>query len=253
MLRVDHHTHSTFSDGRSTVLDMVRAAAAAGLRTLYVTDHVRRDTDWLPEYTAAVRAAAAQAGPLTVVCGVEAKILDTEGRLDLPADLTGVEHVAIADHRFPTPEGPVAPAEIADLLAGSRIRSDDALDAVTEAIVAAVHQVPTGLSAHLAHLFSVLPKAGLDERAVGAARLGRIAAACRRTDTAVEINEKWRCPSAATAGVLRDLGVRLVAGSDAHIAADIGAWDFAAQVLRAQRAAHPPFGTSDAPRVPGER
>ncbi|MEU0741580.1 PHP domain-containing protein [Streptomyces sp. NPDC006134] len=230
-LAEDFHTHTAFSDGRDSLDAMVRAAAGAGLRTLYVTDHVRRDTRWLPEYTRAVREAARRAAPLRVVCGVEVKILDTAGRLDLPPDLTGVRHVAVADHRFPLPGGPAAPGEVRDLLAAGELGPEQALDALTEATVAAVHSVPASCTRHLAHLFSVLPKAGLSEDAVGPERLARIAAACRETGTAVEANEKWRCPGPAALAALRRHGVHLVAGSDAHTAEAVGAWSYAASVL----------------------
>jgi putative hydrolase len=50
----DFHVHSTFSDGASTLADNVRIATERGLRTLCLVDHVRRDTTWVPEFTAAV-------------------------------------------------------------------------------------------------------------------------------------------------------------------------------------------------------
>jgi 3',5'-nucleoside bisphosphate phosphatase len=61
---IDLHLHTTASDGRSSPEDLVRDAAAAGLRTIAVTDH---DT---MAALAAVEAAAAVAG-LAVVPGIE--------------------------------------------------------------------------------------------------------------------------------------------------------------------------------------
>ena len=82
----DYHVHSTFSDGASTLAENVRAARERGLRTLCLVDHVRRDTSWLPAFTAAVARYRQQPG-LHVLAGVEAKILDTSGQLDLPPGL----------------------------------------------------------------------------------------------------------------------------------------------------------------------
>jgi len=48
----------------------------------------------------------------TVLAGVEAKILDTSGRLDLPPALDGTDLVLIADHQFPADNGPVHPAHV---------------------------------------------------------------------------------------------------------------------------------------------
>ena len=46
---------------------------------------------------------------LRVLAGVEAKILDTSGRLDLPPGLDGIDLVLIADHQFPGGRRPGAP------------------------------------------------------------------------------------------------------------------------------------------------
>ena len=38
-MRIDLHTHTTASDGTDTPAELVRAAAAAGLDVLAITDH----------------------------------------------------------------------------------------------------------------------------------------------------------------------------------------------------------------------
>src|ERR1700761_8073137 len=127
----DFHVHSTFSDGASTLTENVRAARDRGLRTLCLVDHVRRDTTWLPEFTAAVGAFRDGQG-LRVLAGVEAKILDTSGRLDLPPDLDGIDLVLIADHQFPGDHGPVHPAQArADITCG-RMPPAEAIERLCE-------------------------------------------------------------------------------------------------------------------------
>ncbi|MEV1027024.1 PHP domain-containing protein [Streptomyces sp. NPDC050264] len=242
-LSADHHTHTDHSDGRDPLARMIAAAELRGLTTLYVTDHVRADTTYLPEYVAAVRAARGRT-PLDIVCGVEAKIMDSSGRLDLPADLRGIEHIAIADHRYPLPDGPAHPDEVRAALGAGRLDRRTAVDLLVEATVHAVSDVPEGIGAHLAHLFSVLPKAGLDETDVPQEFIKRIADACLATGTAVELNEKWRCPAPRTAAVLYRAGVRLVAGSDAHRHEDVGAWSYVPQALAAAGA---PLGETKEP------
>ncbi|MGW8379056.1 PHP domain-containing protein [Streptomyces sp. ODS28] len=232
VLRTDHHTHTDFTDGRDSLERVVAAAESAGLHTLFVTDHVRADSDYLPRYVRALDAAAAGT-PVRLVYGVEAKIMDTSGRIDLPPDLTGVRHIALADHRFPLPAGPAHPDTVRELLTDGRLSAHDALAMLVEATCRAVAAVPPGLGAHVAHLFSVLPKCGLEESAVDPVLLARLADACRASGTPVELNEKWRCPGPATALALHRAGVRLVAGSDAHAAEAVGRWSHAAEVLDA--------------------
>jgi putative hydrolase len=229
-LERDLHTHTTFSDGSGAPADTVAAAVAAGLAGVGISDHVRAGTDWLPAYTAAVRAVAATA-PLPVSCGVEAKILDTAGRIDLPPRLDGVEYVLLADHRVPLPDGPADPAEVRAAVAAGRLSPAAVVGFLVEATVRALAAAPR--PAGLAHLFSVLPKAGLSEVDVPADALRALAAACRSAGGWVEVNEKWRCPSPPVLRVLAAQGVRLCAGSDAHVPAAVGRWAYARELAGA--------------------
>jgi putative hydrolase len=227
VLERDLHTHTTFSYGRGSPAETVAAAVAAGLAEVGISDHVRAGTDWLPGYTAAVRAVAARA-PLPVSCGVEAKILDTAGRIDLPADLTGVEYVLLADHRVPLPGGPADPADVRDAVAAGRLTAAAVIGFVVEATVRALAAAPR--PAGLAHLFSVLPKAGLAEDDVPADAVRALAAACRSAAAWVELNEKWRCPSPRVARLLRAEDVVLCGGSDAHAPDAVGRWAYAREL-----------------------
>lgn len=224
----DLHTHTRFSDGTGTVAETVATAQAVGLAEVGVSDHVRADTDWLPAYVAEVRRVADLAR-LPVSCGVEAGILDTAGRIDLPADLTGVEYVLLADHRMPLPDGPAHPAEVRDAIAAGRLTAAAVVDLLVEASMRAVVGCPR--PAGLAHLFSVLPEAGLSEMDVPDDAVRALAHACRSTGAWVELNERWRCPSPRVARLLHEERVALSGGSDAHSPGPVGRWAYARQVL----------------------
>ena len=82
MYLADYHTHSLCSpDGRDTMADLVRAALAAGLDELCVTDHVdtvdwatgrlRDGFDWTPHVRAFAQAQAVAGRDLTVRLGAE--------------------------------------------------------------------------------------------------------------------------------------------------------------------------------------
>ncbi|MET8471868.1 PHP domain-containing protein [Streptomyces sp. NPDC006422] len=230
LLGSDLHTHTDFSDGHDPLDRVVAAAESAGLHILVLTDHVRADTRYLPEYVAAVRAAR-NGTRVHLVCGVEAKIMDTEGRIDLPDDLTGIDHIALADHRFPLPDGPAHPDDVRARLDSDTLTPAEALDHLLTATTRAVARIPAGRTAHLAHLFSVLPKAGLDETALDGHLLAPLARACREHDVVVELNEKWRCPAPRTAALLARAGVHLAAGSDAHRAEAVGVFPWVAEAL----------------------
>ena len=217
----DFHVHSTFSDGQSTLAENVRAARQRALRTLCLVDHVRRDTTWLPEFAAAVTALRDQP-ELRILAGVEAKILDTSGRLDLPPGLDGIDLVLIADHQFPGDGGPVHPAEARAAIGRGEMTPAEAIERLCEASANALTATDRGRV--LAHLFSVLPKIGLDEAMVPEALLTRLAGRIAAAGAMVEINEKWRCPSARTIAAMAHAGVHVVAGSDSHHCRDVGVY-----------------------------
>src|SRR5688572_18586104 len=99
-LREDMHVHSTASDGKNEIEENLAEAEALGLIRFGCVDHVRLDTTWVPEYVARVQRARPKFG-LEIWTGVEAKLLDQRGTLDMPADLRGVDRVYVADHQFP--------------------------------------------------------------------------------------------------------------------------------------------------------
>lgn len=217
----DFHVHSTFSDGASTLAENVQAARERGLRTLCLVDHVRRDTAWLARFAAAVSEHRGRPG-MRVLAGVEAKILDSSGRLDLPPGLDAIDLVLIADHRFPADNGPVHPAEVRAAMEYGGLTPAEAIERLCDATANALGRTSRGPL--IAHLFSLLPKIGLDEEAIPESLLGHLAGRVARAGAIVEVNEKWSCPSARTLTSMVRAGVPLVASSDSHHCRDVGVY-----------------------------
>lgn len=227
-LNEDHHVHSTFSqDAVSTMEENICVAQNRGLRAICLVDHVRRDTPWLAEFISAVDAVRPVRG-LEVFSGIEAKILDRSGRLDIPADSEGVDVVLIADHQFPGDTGPVHPAEVRRLMAEGEVTAPEVIDCLIEATANALRRTPRP---QLAHLFSLLPKIGLDECTVPASALANLARHAKDVGARVEVNEKWACPSARAVRVFADAGVTLVASTDSHNSGNIGVYAGVERIL----------------------
>jgi putative hydrolase len=232
-LAADNHVHSTFSDdGTSTVAENIAAAHDRGLDTLVLTDHVRTGTTWLPEYVAAVRAAAAGSDRVRVLCGVEAKVLDRAGHIDLPPGRPLLDRVLIADHQYPGAGGPVAPDLVRHQLAEGILTAAEVAQTIVDATAAALEQVP---DPQLAHLFSLLPKVGLDESVIDADQLRQLATAALKTHARVEVNEKWGCPGPVAMAAFRAAGVTIVAGTDSHRAVDVGRYRRVSDILLGSR------------------
>ncbi len=193
-----------------------------------MAEHVRRSTDWLPRFADTMDALRA-ASPIRIRTGVETKMLDTSGALDLPRALDRIELLLIADHRLPTPRGPVDPAEARTVMRSGQLGARTIVAHLLDSMAAAVSAA--SLPAVLVHPFSILPKLGLQERDISDEQLRMLADRCRETSTAIEVNEKWRCPGPATLRMFQEAGVAVVAGSDAHASDAVGRYSYVRDVL----------------------
>jgi putative hydrolase len=223
----DNHVHSTFSDGKGTIAENVAAAEAIGLVRLTCVDHVRADTAWAPEFVRAVREAD-QETEIELHCGLEAKLLDTEGNLDLPADLGGADYVYAADHQVPLSSGPAHPRQVKAAIESGEMTALEALEAIVTATSNAVARRDDVV---IAHLFSVLPKIGLEEAQVPAELVLVLAEAAARNGARIEIDERWSCPSAVTLAPFQELEVPILLSTDSHRPEAIGRYDYCLGVL----------------------
>jgi putative hydrolase len=226
-VRQDMHVHSTFSDGRDTIEDNVAEAERLGLLELTCVDHVRAGTEWVPEYVAAVRRVNATTG-VRLRCGVEAKLVDTTGKLDLPPNLAGVDAIYAADHQVPLAEGPHTPREVSALMAAGTASATDVVAAIIASTEAAVRRYPNLV---IAHMFSILPKLGLSEDAVPAGPLEQLATVAARAGAQIEVSERWCCPSARTLRPFRRRGVPILLSTDSHRSDSIGRYSYCLGVL----------------------
>lgn len=83
----------------------------------------------------------------------------------------------------------------------------------------------------LAHMFSVLPKAGMSEADLPARALEWLSGQCRRFGIAVEVNERWGCPSAPTLEHFARNQVSIVCATDSHRVETIGRYDRVRRIL----------------------
>ena len=97
------HSHSTWSDGQVSILEMARAAQKRGLKAIAITDHSKSlgvaggmGVEDIRARMAEVREAQAKMGDaFTILQGAEVEIL-SDGRLDYPDDVLDELDVVIA-------------------------------------------------------------------------------------------------------------------------------------------------------------
>src|SRR5581483_632273 len=103
--RGDLHVHTTATDGRNSLAEMVEAAKARDYAYVAITDHSKRvtiahgmDAARLRRHWKAIARLSARMSGITVLKGVEVDILE-DGRLDLPDEvLAEADYVVASIH-----------------------------------------------------------------------------------------------------------------------------------------------------------
>ena len=115
--RGDIHSHTDWSDGRATMLEMARGAQALGYRYLGITDHSPRitvvhglDAERLLAQSREMAEVQAQVDGLTLLQGIEVDILE-DGSLDLPDAVLEILDVVIASPHVKLRQEPAAMTE----------------------------------------------------------------------------------------------------------------------------------------------
>ena len=113
----DVHSHSNWSDGRATMLEMARGAEAMGYHYLGVTDHSPRikvvnglDADRLLAQSREMAEVQAQVPGVALLQGIEVDILE-DGTLDLPDMVLELLDVVIASPHVKLRQEPAAMTE----------------------------------------------------------------------------------------------------------------------------------------------
>ena len=195
-IRGDLHMHTTASDGRSTIEEMIAAAKARGYMYICITDHSQssviangHSVERLLKHVEAVRAAANRERDIVVWAGAEVDILG-EGQLDYPDEvLAQLDFVVASLHTGMSPD----------------------VHANTRRTLAAIQNPYVNLIAHpTGRMINKRDAMPLDFEA--------IAAAAAETGTALEINaSNFRLDlKDQHARFVRDRGVTLCIDCDAH-------------------------------------
>ena len=156
----DMHVHSTFSDGKGTIEENIAAAEALGLTALGCVDHVRADTDWVPEYVAAVAAAARRRPRSSCAAGSRPSCSTPTGALDLPDGIDGRRR----DLRRRPPGAARRRARRTRARCKERIEAGDlsAADVIDAILTSTARALDRPERIVIAHFLSILPKIGLD-------------------------------------------------------------------------------------------
>jgi DNA polymerase (family X) len=211
-IRGDLHCHTTWSDGRASVLEMATAARDRGYAYLAICDHTPNvgvvhglDADELKRQGEEIEGANEVLAPFRVLRGVECDIR-ADGTLDVDEDvLNGLEWVQLSLH------------------AGQRRSRDELTRMVTEAMR---HPAVCALSHPKGRILNHRPENALD--------LDEVFGVAIETGVALEVNGLPDRLDLSAVHVREALaaGVDLVLNSDAHSAAGLASLELALATAR---------------------
>jgi len=211
-IRGDLHCHTTWSDGRSSVLEMGLAARGRGYKYLAICDHTRNvrvvqglDADEVRRQGEEIAEANVQLAPFRILRGSECDILP-DGSLDLPDDVLGeLDWVMASVH------------------AGQRGSREE----LTRRVVAAMRNPHVSAIGH--------PTGRLiNHRPPNAVDLGRVFEVAVETGTALEVNglpDRLDLRDEHVRGAI-EAGVQIVVSTDAHSERGLGNMQLAVATAR---------------------
>lgn len=226
----DYHTHTTFSHGRGTVEDNVRAAIAQGLEEIAITDHGlrhvafglrRRKLALLREQINELNTRFM--GKIRILMGVEANLVGLDGTIDIPNEfmayfdilLVGYHRMALLKD-FKT----FWHFAIKNTLQKNGEKYRKIVQKNTQALVYSMKKYPIACITHPNDMI------GLD--------LDMLGKAAAHTGTALELNIRHNSLTAEQINRLKENGAPFMISSDAHRSEDVG--DFAGTVRLADEA-----------------
>jgi DNA polymerase (family X) len=195
-IRGDLHMHTTWSDGRNTVREMIEAARAAGFEYIAITDHTQSSTvangnkpEELLEEIEEIDSVAREFGDIRVLRGAEVDIL-TDGSLDMPPEvLDRLDWIVCSIHSGFHQEG----------------------GQITDRVIRAME---TGYPNVIAHPTGRI----LGERAAYEIDLERVIEAAKKNDVRLELNANpYRLDlNSYWVARARQSGVKVVISTDSH-------------------------------------
>ena len=227
----DIHTHTTFSHGKGSIEDNVKAATAKGLSAVGIADHgpghmlYGIGKNVLPVMRKEIQRLQPLYPSIKILLGVEANIINISGKLDITdEEVSDLDYILAGYHYGILGERPAFALKMhmLNLMAGKRAKQGKS----------GLKKTNTGLVIKALHenRIKVLTHPG-DK---GPFDLIAIAKACEETGTMMEISTWHEAPTMAELKKIVSSGVRFIISSDAHSPQRVGT--FAPGFIRALEA-----------------
>jgi hypothetical protein len=208
----DWYIHAAFRHDPGNVRRAVKLAEARGLTTICLVERVRHSTDWIRDFTQAVRVSG-RGSAVEVKCALEVELLDTNGLLDAPVSSGLADFVFLGASELPTPRGPLAPALAKEAIATGKLLPAKATEWLVRALVGAVQRYD---HAALVRPLGLLPALGLDRRHLHSPVVRWLAAEMAARGSRCVLDEQLCCPEPWVVDCLLAAGVTVSASSSGY-------------------------------------
>ena len=209
----DYHTHTYYSDGRSSLEENVITAINKGLKEIAITDHGYNSPDCgaltrekFKEQRNIIEGLRAIHGDkISILHGIEADIIGLDGSIDiLDNELADMEVLIMGYHSFARA---ISFRDWRKIFVNAYLSfmikpSKSVIKRNTMTMINAIKRYPIDILAHINHLFKV--------------DCVEVAKACADYGTMIELNAKHLKVSEDTFDKMAQTGVEFIANSDAH-------------------------------------
>lgn len=220
----DHHTHTTYSHGKGSILDNARVAHEKGLKSIAITDHgpgnffYGMNMKLIPQMREDIREARKVYPDVKIFLGVEANTIRGVPYLDVKPSEWDKLDIVLAGYHFAVMGSGMIPNRLG-------LRSQSLLVQNTDMILNALYY-----SEDSGNHIDILTHPG-DK---GPFDIDNIARACEDTGTLMEINVRHPHLNVEEIKIAAKYDVKFVISSDAHIPHNVGM--FEPQLIRAMKA-----------------
>ncbi|HEY3308702.1 MAG TPA: PHP domain-containing protein [Desulfuromonadaceae bacterium] len=207
--RIDFHLHTNWTDGTASVKEMYDRSCEMQLDFILFSEHARStSSEWFGTFAEEVKALPSV--PCKAYVGVEARVVDWNGNINLGSDILSLcDMVVCSVHRFPGESGEVLSFDAFDK-ESALLKEFELLLAILDNPLVDILGHPFGVSMSR---FGISPT---DEM------LGTIVQKAQKKGIAVEINTKyWTDPSKILA-ICDKYNAPISFGSDAHSCNEVG-------------------------------
>ena len=205
---IDFQTHTRWTDGRSSIAELIAAAETKGLNAIGITEHVNSESAWYPRFVEEVKTER-RPSAVEVYFGAEIAAADYAGGLKANPCIIQTELLLGVVHRLPKQDG-------SGFWRFDELKAEDAIELEIRALHGLTSNPRIDILGHPGGTtfsrFGPFPVEWLEP----------IFCAARDYDVAVELNSKYLWDFEGILELLRRVDPLVSFGSDAHDAHEVG-------------------------------